>query len=214
MVESFPLSWAPQIQFSTMAWVEQDQSIHWSQAGVHGKVVTRNPELLSQTSLCLASGAVLLCLSQLITVPSLSYSCRVVELLHMVGGALVITLCVSRWGVSCGGWLPSEIWATSGGCCLSRCQQWPLLPHSGITLGLGHLCVPWSSLFPGDGFPRSNCCAMTQNRQDGSVAWYFGLGCMASWLLETQRAQSKSFSALPQRQPMHALLMSGVQSSG
>lgn len=124
MVESLPLSWAPQIQFSTMAWVEQDQSIHWSQAGGHGKVVTGNPELLSQTSLCLASGAVLLCLSQLITVPSLSCSCRVVELLDMVGGALVITLCVSRWGVSCGGWLPSEIWATSGGCCLSRCQQW------------------------------------------------------------------------------------------
>ena len=67
MVESLPLSWAPQIQFSTMAWVEQDQSIHWSQAGGHGKVVTGNPELLSQTSLCLASGAVLLCLSQLIT---------------------------------------------------------------------------------------------------------------------------------------------------
>ena len=126
-----------------------------------------------------ATGPSPLCLSQLITVPSLSYSCRVVELLHMVGGALVITLCVSRWGVSCGGWLPSEIWATSGGCCLSRCQQWPLLPHSGITLGLGHLCVPWSSLFPGDGFPRSNCCAMTQNRQDGSVVGTLGWG---AWL--------------------------------
>ena len=103
MVESFPLSWAPQIQFSTLAWVEQDQSIHWSQAGGHGKVVTGNPELLRQTSLCLASGAVLLCLSQLIAVPSLSCSCPVVGLLHMAGGALVIPLCVARWGASRGG---------------------------------------------------------------------------------------------------------------
>lgn len=103
MVESFPLSWAPQIQFSTMAWVEQDQSIHWSQAGGHGKMVTGNPELLGQTSLCLASGAVLHCLSQLFTVPSLSCSCPVVELLHTAGGGFVITLCVSGWGTSCGG---------------------------------------------------------------------------------------------------------------
>ena len=38
--------------------------------------------------------------------------------------------------------------------CLSRCQQWPPLPHARSMLGLAHLCTPQLDLFPGPGYPR------------------------------------------------------------
>lgn len=169
-------------------------------------------QLLGQTSLCPALGAVPLCLSQLVTVPSLSCSHPVVELLLRAGRALVVTLCVLGWG--------SELWW--GGCrqrsgwllgrCLSKCQQWPLPPHPGSTPRLSHLCIPWSSLFSGRGYPRSNWSAVAWNEWDGSIARFFRLRCMASWSWENQPPQSRSLSALPRGQPtcMHS---SQVESS-
>lgn len=37
--------------------------------------------------------------------------------------------------------------------CLSKCQRWPLLPYLGSMQRTGHLCIPWSSLFP-----HCGCC--------------------------------------------------------
>ena len=85
--------WLPQIQCHAVAWSEESWNMTQFGLGCLVRWSQKTRQLLEQIPHFLAWGAKPLCLSQMITVPSLHRSCPVVAMLCRGGGASVVFLC-------------------------------------------------------------------------------------------------------------------------